>query len=91
MAKGRRTGGGSRKGIPNKVTADVREAMAIFARAHISDMTGWLQEIKDPAKKMDLFLRAIEYHVPKLARTEGAGPGGEHLHRVYSWKPPTRT
>ena len=27
MAKGVKTGGGSRKGIPNKVTAEVREAI----------------------------------------------------------------
>lgn len=27
MAKGKKTGGGSRKGIPNKVTTEVREAI----------------------------------------------------------------
>lgn len=27
MAKGKKTGGGSRKGIPNKVTGEVREAI----------------------------------------------------------------
>lgn len=33
----------------------------------------------DPAKAADLFLRALEYHVPKLGRSELTGPGGRPL------------
>jgi len=33
----------------------------------------------DPAKAADLYLRAIEYHIPKLARTELTGKDGGAL------------
>lgn len=85
MARGKKTGG-RRVGSTNKATAEVREAIATFASANVGKMTEWLDEIADPAKKMDLYLRAIEYHIPKLARTEGAGENGEHLHRVFGWE-----
>ena len=61
------------KGSPNKATADVRAAIATFAAANVGNMGDWLNAIEDPAKKMDLYLRAIEYHIPKLGRTELAG------------------
>ena len=76
MAKGIKTGGGSRQGKPNKTTQDVRAAIATFASANVGEMSTWLEQIEDPAKKLDLFLRAIEYHVPKLARSEVSGPDG---------------
>lgn len=79
MAKGRKTGGGSRAGKPNKATADVREAIATFAAANVEQMGEWLNAIEDPAKKMDLYLRAIEYHIPKLARQELTGKDGGEL------------
>jgi hypothetical protein len=71
---------------PNKTTIEVREAIAAFANANVGQMGEWLNQIDDPAKRLDLFLRAIEYHIPKLARTEGAGPDGEHLHKVFGWQ-----
>src|SRR6516165_8656859 len=72
MAQGRKTGGGSRKGIPNRTTRDVRAAIAAFADANVGRLQTWLDAIaeKDPAKAADLFVRVLEYHVPKLARTE---------------------
>jgi hypothetical protein len=54
----------------------VRAAIATFASANVGEMSTWLEQIEDPAKKLDLFLRAIEYHVPKLARSEVSGPDG---------------
>jgi hypothetical protein len=42
-------------------------------------MTTWLSSIDDPAKKLDLYLRAIEYHIPKLARSEVSGLNGGNL------------
>jgi hypothetical protein len=76
MAKGIKTGGGSRKGVPNKATADVRAAIALIAERNIEAFEGWLQDIEDPAKRCDVFLRAIEYHIPKLQRTELTGKDG---------------
>jgi len=75
MAKGIKTGG-RKAGVGNKTTVDVREAIAAFASANVGQMTTWLSSIDDPAKKLDLYLRAIEYHIPKLARSEVSGPDG---------------
>jgi hypothetical protein len=69
MAPGRKTGG-RQPGTPNKATRDVRAAIAEFASANVGRMGEWLTEIDDPAKRFDLYLRAIEYHIPKLQRTE---------------------
>jgi len=69
---------------PNKTTLDVREAIAAFASANVGSMGEWLNQIDDPAKRLDLFLRAIEYHIPKLARTEGPGENGAHIHQ-FGW------
>ena len=66
-AKGR---SGRTPGTPNKVTRDVREAIAVFAQENVDKMSQWLNQIEDPAKRLDLYLRALEYHVPKLSRAE---------------------
>jgi len=76
----------SRKGVPNKATANVREAIAEFAQANVIHMSKWLNQIDDPAKRLDLYLRALEYHVPKLGRTEHTGKDGEDI-RVVSIAP----
>lgn len=78
MALGRKTGG-RKPGTPNKATADVRAAIATFAESNVEDFSEWVRAIDDPAKRCDIFLRAIEYHIPKLARTEMTGEGGGPL------------
>ena len=67
---------GRKAGVPNKSSRDVREAIAEFARANVDQMSEWLEAIPDPARRMDLYLRAIEYHIPKVARTEVTGADG---------------
>jgi len=66
---------GSRKGVPNKSTARVRAAISKFVESHIDDYVSWLEDIAKEDKKAaaDLFLKTIEYHIPKLARTELTG------------------
>ena len=86
MAKGKKTGGGSRAGVPNKATQDVRAAIAAFASANVGQMSVWLASIDDPAKKLDLYLKAIEYHIPKLARSEVSGPDGGPVETVCRWQ-----
>ena len=71
--------GGRAKGSPNKATTDVRAAIAVFAQAHVGQMGAWLLEVEDPAKRLDLYLRAIEYHIPKLGRVEHTGKDGDDL------------
>ena len=85
MANGIKTGGRT-KGTPNKSTGEVREAIAAFASANVDQMGDWLNAIDSPEKKLDLFLRAIEYHIPKLARNTLAGDEENPvIMKTYSW------
>lgn len=76
-AKGKR-GRGRPPGSPNKVTADVRRCIALVAEQLGPELINWLKRTakKSPAKAADIFLRALEYHIPKLARTEHFVPPG---------------
>ena len=93
MAKGMKTGGGSRAGVPNKTTQEARAAIAEFVNGNADRLQVWLDQVahgvKDPdtgeyvvapnpEKAFQLFSGVIEYHVPKLARTETSltGPNG---------------
>jgi hypothetical protein len=67
--------GGSRAGVPNKATANAREAIARFVDGNSDRLQGWLDDIaqdekQGPRAAMACFLDMLEYHVPKLARTE---------------------
>lgn len=85
MANGVKTGGRT-KGTPNKSTGEVREAIAAFASANVDQMGDWLNAIDDPGKKLDLFLRAIEYHIPKLARNTISGDEENPVvMKTYTW------
>jgi len=77
-------GSGRKPGQLNSTTKDVREAIAAFAQANVDNMTSWLNQITDPSKKMDLFLRAIEYHIPKLQRSEMVGDPNAPLQVDFS-------
>lgn len=83
---GERRGGGSRRGIPNKSTANAREAIARFVDGNAERLNGWLDEIyeKDgPAAAFKAVESLLEYHVPKLSRQEVTGEGGGPLvHRI---------
>lgn len=73
--------GGSRKGIPNKSTSTAREAIARFVDGNTDRLQGWLDEIAadeklGPLEAFRCLMDVMEYHVPKLARTEHTGEGG---------------
>lgn len=70
--------GGSRAGVPNKATADARAAIAAFVDGNAHRLTGWLDRVAEesPEKAFQLFQSVVEYHVPKLARTEVTGKNG---------------
>jgi hypothetical protein len=86
-------GAGRPKGSPNKATTAVREAIAVFAEGNAHKLQEWLDDVAmgtggnrpDPAKAADLYLRAIEYHIPKLARTELAGDADAPIELKVSW------
>jgi hypothetical protein len=69
----------SRKGIPNKATANAREAIARFVDGNSHRLNRWLDEIEQndgPKAAFQCFTDLIEYHVPKLARHEHTGKDG---------------
>jgi hypothetical protein len=86
---------GRKKGIPNKSTQAAREAIAMFVDGNAHRLTEWLDtvaygdpknEIKpNPAKAFELFQSVVEYHVPKLARTEVTGADQGPVEMVVTW------
>ena len=72
-------GPGRGKGTPNKATAAAREAIARFVDGNAERLNGWLDQIEmqdGPKAAFQCFAALLEYHVPKLARTEHVGEGG---------------
>ena len=91
MAKGKKTGGGSRAGRPNKATAAAREAIAAFVDGNADRLQGWLDEIaaeKGAQAAFECFSTLLEYHVPKLARQEITGKDGGDQTMVIRWGEP---
>jgi len=76
MTKTRRkppnAGKGRKKGVPNKVTADVRAAVSLIAQGFVDECLALLRKgaKKDPLGAVRTFAGLLEYHIPKLSRTE---------------------
>lgn len=71
---------GRRKGAVNRATTDVRAAIAEIAQANVANVQSWLERTarKQPSRALQLYLDLIEYHIPKLARTEhGVDPAAK--------------
>ena len=73
--------GGRKPGSPNKTTALAREAIAQFVDANSPRLQGWLDDIAadpkhGPLAAFKCVQELLEYHIPKLARTELTGEGG---------------
>lgn len=67
--------GGRKKGAQNKVTATAREAIAQFVEGNVDRLTLWLDRIAadSPKEAFSSFMSVVEYHIPKLARTDIQG------------------
>ena len=63
---------GSRKGVPNKTTAEIRNAFQMLVEDNLDNMKVWLSDVaqEDPEKALEIILKMSEYIVPKLSRTE---------------------
>lgn len=85
MAKGVKTGGRA-PGTPNKATAQAREAIALFVDGNAHRLQAWLDQIaeEDPKRAFELFQSVLEYHVPKLARTEVSGDPDKPINHSIS-------
>jgi hypothetical protein len=76
-------GPGRPRGVPNKSTTVVREAIANLLERNSEKMDEWLQLVAygdselgvkpQPDKALDIMQKLAEYHIPKLARTEVVG------------------
>lgn len=79
--KGEKTGG-RQAGTPNKATQNAREAIARFVDGNSEKLQGWLDKIEKedgPQAAFRCVMDLLEYHVPKLARTEITGKDGGAL------------
>lgn len=90
------------KGTPNKATQAARDAIAAFVDGNAGRLQGWLDRVADgitddegkyivkpnPEKAFEMFQSVVEYHVPKLARTEMTGVDGGPQEMVIKWLEP---
>jgi hypothetical protein len=89
---------GRPKGAQNKATANAREAIALFIEDNTPRLQGWLDAIaedKGPDVAFRCVMDLLEYHIPKLARTELTGKdGGEmvtrHVVELHEGPPPAK-
>lgn len=73
---------GKPKGAVNKTTALAREAIANLVDQSTPQMQAWLDQIaktEGPLRAWQCLTDVLEYHIPKLARTEVTGEGGGAL------------
>jgi len=97
MAKGKKTGG-RQVGTPNRATMAAREAIALFVDANAGRMQAWLDQIAEtdgPLAAFRCLQDVLEYHIPKLARTELTGREGQdivtqHIVHIHEGPPPKR-
>jgi len=92
---------GRPKGAPNKATGQAREAIAAFVDGNVDRLNGWLDTIAngepdpedpkkwlnrpDPKAAFDCLMGVVEYHIPKLARTEHAGDPEQPVTHIFKW------
>lgn len=80
--------GGRPKGQKNKSTEAARAAIATFVDGNSDRLQQWLEEIylEGGAKEaFKAFSDLLEYHVPKLARTEVVGKDEGPVELSISW------
>jgi hypothetical protein len=77
-----RGGPGRPVGTPNKATGHAREAIARLVDENAPRLMEWLEQIAEkdgPKAAFVCMMDVMEYHVPKLARTELVGKDGADL------------
>lgn len=78
----KRPGQGRPKGMENKATKNAREAIGRFVDGNADRLQAWLDKIaaEDGARAaFGCFSDLLEYHVPKLSRSELTGKDGADL------------
>ena len=91
---------GRPKGSPNKSTAAAREAIAQFVEGNAHKMQEWLEQVAigvkndddkfivlpNPEKAFGMLQSVMEYHLPKLARTEHTGDEEQPVKIIHEHK-----
>lgn len=75
--RGRR--GGRSLGTPNKATTHAREAIAAFVdnnSGRLQSLLDQIEQTEGPKAAWECIIDLVEFHVPKLARTEHTGKDG---------------
>lgn len=65
-------GRGRKRGTPNKVTLEVREAFRVLLESNAENMQSWLERTaaRSPAKALAIIAQLAEYVTPRLQRAE---------------------
>ena len=72
---------GRPKGVPNKATEAMRNALADFFHRNAGELDSLFQQIKadSPREAFKAVMETAEYVLPKLARNEHTGKDGEPI------------
>lgn len=76
--KGHKKLGGRKKGTPNRATAGIRKHIHTFLEGHVDRFTEAVNDLP-PEQFIEVYIKLMEYGLPKLARTELTGNEGEAL------------
>ena len=82
---------GRPKGVPNKATTEAREAIARLVDGNAHRLSIWLEEVyqtKGAEAAWKCMMDVIEYHIPKLARTELTGQDSGPIKLEVGWRTP---
>ena len=91
---------GRKPGVPNKSTSMAREAIAKFVEGNAHKMQEWLEQVAvgvrndedkfivlpNPEKAFGMLQSVMEYHLPKLARTEHTGDEDQPVKIIHEHK-----
>ena len=69
-------------GIPNKATANARAAIGRFVDRNmdrLDSLSDQIEQDQGPQAAWKCIMDLVEYHVPKLARTEHVGEDGNAI------------
>lgn len=90
-----RKGRGRPKGSPNKTATAVKDAIKQLADGNTHKIQEWLDMVAlgddslgikpAPDKAIDLWLKMLEYNIPKLGRTEVTGADGGPQEYKVTW------
>jgi hypothetical protein len=87
-------------GVLNKSTSMAREAIAKFVEGNAHQMQEWLEQVAsgvkneqdkyivlpNPEKAFGMLQSVMEYHLPKLARTEHSGDEDQPVKVIHEHK-----